>query len=145
MNENQIIKEIRFHKDEIQRFEQLRVVLKSRKWWTCKECGKKAPLGQLTLGIEGYYVEPEGCSGGDYTTTSKEPPYHIECPKCKEVIRHWSTKDPMWIKIHENLDGFGKKGHGSLCNAQGGRWHILGDPPLKFVFDKPRRGYLDVY
>jgi len=145
MNEKQIDSKIKSLQCEIVSLKDLKVVLKSRKWWTCKVCQKQTILGRLTLGIEDYYVEPSGCSSGDYWTTEAKPPYHIKCPKCEVSTRHYSENDPLWVKIHENLDGFLKTGHGSLLNEHGGRWSPLGSPLKKFVFNKPGSRYEDVY
>ncbi len=43
-------------------------------------CGKKTQIGKLTHIQPFYYVEPYGCTGGDYWATEDESQW--DCPKC---------------------------------------------------------------
>lgn len=61
---------------------------KDNRRWTCPSCSKKTRISTVELMTEHYYVEPYSCSGGDYWTTEKQPPFHVVCSECTKVHRY---------------------------------------------------------
>jgi len=90
-------------------------VLKGRQTIKCNACGHENELNSLTLEVEYYYVEPYGCSGGDYWTDGDAPAYNITCPICLTKKRY--TEDTgyppkpagMNLFIWENQQYFKEK------------------------------------
>lgn len=50
----------------------------------CKRCDKLAQVQDLVYIQTSHYVEPYGCTGGDYTVEGEG---QYECPKCGHVNR----------------------------------------------------------
>lgn len=54
-------------------------VARGRKTVQCNHCKKRTPVKRLTYIQEHYYVEPYGCTGGDYWKQSEG---RFLCPFC---------------------------------------------------------------
>ena len=75
----------------------------------CLHCEAKNPIGKLTLITSYYYVQPHGCTEGDYWTVGKDPEYYIDCLKCSKRSRYYhssfevdSVRSNMQKLINEN-------------------------------------------
>lgn len=73
---------------EIEALIEEREQIRSRKTIKC-ECGKRTPLKKLIVIKYFYYVDPHGCTGGDYWDFSKE--YKWYCTKCEKWHRVYAS------------------------------------------------------
>jgi hypothetical protein len=74
----------------------------------CEGCSRKNHIKDLTLEVETYYVEPAGCTDGDYWTTGRKPDYAIACPHCKlrTVYREYHDKGWDFEYANRNSDKY---------------------------------------
>ena len=71
--------------------------IKRNRTITCKGCSKRTPIRNLVLIKPMWYVEPHGCTGGDYWNESDE--FKWFCPKCNEWCRELGGK---YVSIEQN-------------------------------------------
>lgn len=97
-----------------------RLVLRKNKVWKCPNCGVRKRIKSLELQTEQYYVEPHGCTGGDYWTTGDKPIYYIACPGCKLNIRFYNERTQAWQFVNEFNQDFGSRK--TVCNNKITNW-----------------------
>lgn len=101
MKERELKKLEEKHASEAEFLRTERDKIQCRKKWTCIHCENKTQLDKLTIVREYWYVEPSGCTGGDYWNPSDE--YWINCPKCSMINRICDTfiqiRDP-WKSVN---------------------------------------------
>lgn len=59
----------------------------SRKRIECPCCNKSSPISSIELVCQYHYIQPRGCTDGDYYVFSNE--YLLVCPKCQGLGRVW--------------------------------------------------------
>mgnify|MGYP000318323032 CR=1 FL=1 len=67
---------------------------------TCTHCEKRTQIKKATIIKDNYYVQPSGCTGGDYWTFNE---YLFYCSKCNNTNRAYIGS---WDKLE--WDGGGK-------------------------------------
>ena len=67
---------------------------KGDEYFCCEQCGKRTQVSKTTLIRKHQYVQPYGCTGGDYWTHLY---YMIMCSKCSEttIVRDEDTLYPF--------------------------------------------------
>lgn len=65
----------------------------------CAKCGHGNKVKDITIRQHQYYVEPYGCTGGDYWTLGTNPDRSFICGKCNIVNRMFGYEDDSiyWI------------------------------------------------
>ena len=76
----------------------------------CAKCWCEHSIKDLTIEVETYYVQPSGCTEGDYWTTGKCPDYAITCPECKHREVYKEYRDMGWDYEYE------QRKKGKYCN-----------------------------
>ena len=76
----------------------------------CGWCKGVNKIKDIALTQRTQYHEPEGCSGGDYTTARDD--YSFECSKCQETCRFYSSCESSynesrrdWVSVHTHWEG----------------------------------------
>lgn len=92
----------------------------SDKHLKCVKCKESTQIKNLTLAVQEYYVEPHGCTGGDYWDEGEYPTYYTECPKCKCNNRHWNEKTAKWKLVNNYRDYFKKEK--TICEGDITNW-----------------------
>ncbi len=64
--------------------------------YECPDCKAKTSIKDLTLQKEIFYVEPYGCTAGDYWTEGSSPEFAIVCPCCSKRTTYHEYKDHGW-------------------------------------------------
>ena len=66
---------------------------KGEEFYTCPSCDKRTKVKNVLLLREHSYVEPYGCSAGDYWIPSQ---YLLMCFKCDSVLRFYVNDDEYY-------------------------------------------------
>lgn len=74
---------------------------KQRQKLECLHCHKKTAIEQLTLVVMRYYVEPSGCSDGDYWTEGANPEFRVKCPHCNKESRYYYSEPLKFYKTSD--------------------------------------------
>ncbi len=51
----------------------------------CRECGKTSPLGTWDFMRDHWYIQPHGCTDGDYWKAHEVQTCYIVCPHCRKM------------------------------------------------------------
>jgi hypothetical protein len=95
MIEAQLLKEI---EDKIKNLTKLKEEVKGDAIFVCEKCKYREPIKKLTCYEITYYVEPHGCTGGDYYTTCG---YEVVCSNCKE--RNFFSKEFIFYSYFKEV------------------------------------------
>jgi len=66
-----------------------------------RSCGMWSPISEITYIQTQWYVEPHGCTGGDYW---KDGEGQFVCPRCKYVNRLYNS--PEAVALSKYFGGF---------------------------------------
>ena len=92
MNESKREKEL---KDQIAKLHLELITVRSNKTILCECCRKRTKLSNATAVRRYHYIEPHGCTGGDYWMFSHE--YLFHCAKCgasnRAYVGSWDKVD----------------------------------------------------
>jgi hypothetical protein len=69
---------------------------KDNQCYDCPQCKISTAIKEMNLEVEIFYVEPSGCTDGDYWTEGTEPEYALTCPACHSRRRFRDYKPKEW-------------------------------------------------
>lgn len=92
-----IADEIIYVETEIKKLVEKLVDLKKQQVIVCQKCQASTKIGDMVLKVVEYYVEPHGCTEGDYWTEGNKPEFRTEC-ECGDIARHYDYNTSDWRK-----------------------------------------------
>lgn len=103
-----IKRQIENHEETIDQLREELHEAKGEQFFTCSNCTRRSKVNKLTLVKQHWYVEPHGCTGGDYWKFSE---YAVVCGKCDTPIRVYDKSkyrddDGMFAFVQERERAF---------------------------------------
>ena len=95
MNEKQIQDKLHnLSKEKWALYSELRLA-QGRRLISCQRCDRKSRVNKLTYIQTYWYVQPHGCTAGDYWNMGEG---QYECPKCEFLNRLYDRDDVVNLK-----------------------------------------------